>query len=144
MEHCSKDTQTPRPAPKSTRESNWQPQEQQSLCDDVSTSSKKLVTDQTGKRDVRSHTTGDQTSTRKLVRNFEPLVDKKSQFEIDLRTEGVSQDAILQDESKMNEISEKFLKWDHVQNPFVTICRKVRMIFSEESSRAFYEMGNME
>ena len=108
MEYCSKDTQTPRPAPKSTLETNWQSKGQQSLCDDVSTSSKKLVTDQTGIRDVKGYTTDDQTNTRKLVRNFEPLVDKKSLFEIDLRTEGVSQDAILQDESKMNEISEKF------------------------------------
>ena len=38
----------------------------------------------------------------------------------------------------------KSLKWDHAQNPFVTICRKGNMIFSEESSRAIYEMGNME
>ena len=34
----------------------------------------------------------DQTSTRKLVRDSEPVVDKKPQFEIDLRVEGVSQD----------------------------------------------------
>ena len=52
--------------------------------------------------------------------------------------------AILEDESKMNEISEKlekFFKWDHVQNPFVTICRKVQIIFSEETSRAFLPNG---
>ena len=36
----------------------------------------------------------------------------------------------------------KSYTWDQAQNPFVTICRKV--IFSEDSSRAIYEMGNME
>ena len=35
-------------------------------------------------------------------------------------------------------------KSDHAQNQFVTICRKVWMIFSEEASRATYKMGNME
>ena len=42
---------------------------------------------------------------RKLVRDSESVVDKKPQFEIDLRVEGVSQDAILQDEEKMKEIN---------------------------------------
>ena len=36
------------------------------------------------------------TGTRRLVRDPEPAVDTKPQFEIDLRVEGVSQDAILQ------------------------------------------------
>ena len=61
-----------RPAPKVTLKSNWhsQQQQQQSLCDDVS------------------------TSTRRLVRDPEPA-------EINLRVEGVSQDATVQDEEKM-------------------------------------------
>ena len=52
---------------------------------------------------------------------------KKPQFEIDLRVEGESQDAILQDEEKRKEINEKLelFKWDQAQNPFVTICRSV-------------------
>ena len=123
---------TPRPAPKVTLKSNWQSQQQlqqphQSVCDDVSISTRKLVTDQTGIRDVRGYTTNDHTSTRKLVRNPEPVVEKKPQFEVDLRVDGVSQDAILQDIAKMQEMNEKLekFKWDHVQNSFVTICRKV-------------------
>ena len=82
---------TPRPAPKVTLKSTChsQQQQQQSLCDDVS------------------------TSTRKLVRDFEPVDDKKPQFEIDLRVEEVSQDAILEDEEKMKEIN---IKLDKVQN----------------------------
>ena len=55
----------------------------------------------------RGYTTDDETGTRKLERSLEPLVDKKTQFEIDLRIKGVSQDATLQDKAKMNEINEK-------------------------------------
>ena len=79
---------TPRFVPKVARKSNWQSQQQQqqSIYDDVS------------------------TNTRKLVRSAEPPVDKKPQFEIDVRKEGVSQDAILQDEAKMSEINEKLEK----------------------------------
>ena len=40
------------------------------------------------------------------MQNSVSLVDKRLHFEIDLRVEGVSQDAILQDEAKMNKISE--------------------------------------
>ena len=78
-------------------------------------------------RDVKGNTTDDQTHTRRLVQDFEPDVEKKPQFEIDLRAEGVSQDAILQDVEKMKEINEKLesQRWDQAQNPFVTICRKV-------------------
>ena len=49
-----------------------------------------------GKRDVKSNTTDGQTSSGKIVRYSVSLV------EIDLRVEGVSQDAISQDEEKMN------------------------------------------
>ena len=73
----------------------------------MSTSTRKLITGQSGIRDVRGNTTDDQTSTRKLVRDSEPVVEKKPHFEIDLRVEGVSQDAILQDEEKMKEICKK-------------------------------------
>ena len=102
-----------RPAPKVTLKSNLQSQQQQqqSICDDVSTSTRKLAHDRTGTRDVRGNTTDDQTSTRKLVQNSVSLVDKNPLFEIDLRVEGVSQDAILQDEAKMNEINEKLEKF---------------------------------
>ena len=90
----------------------------------MSTSTRKLVTGQSGIRDVRGNTTDDQTSTRKLARDSEPVVVKRPQFEIDLRAEGVSQDAIFQDEEKMKEIYKK-LELDQAQNPFVRICRTV-------------------
>ena len=80
---------TPRLAPKVTLNSNWQShqqqQHQQSICDVVSTSTRKLVHDRTGIRDVRGNMTDDQTSTRKLVQYSVSLVDKghnsKSIFE---------------------------------------------------------------
>ena len=88
--------------------SKWHSQQQQqSLCDDVSITTRNLVTGQSGLRDVRGNTKDDQISTRKLVRDSGPVVDKKPQFEIDLRV-GVSQDAILQDEEKI--ISKKLGK----------------------------------
>ena len=75
IEYCSQDT----------LKSNWHSQQQhheQSLCDDVSTSTRKLVTGQSGISGFRGNTTDDQTSTRKLVRDLEPAVDKKPQFEM--------------------------------------------------------------
>ena len=80
---------TPRPAPKVTLKSNWHSQQQQSLCDDVSTGTRRFVREgQSGIRDVRGYTTDDQTCTRRLVRDPEPIVEKMSQFDLDLRLEG--------------------------------------------------------
>ena len=59
-------------------------------------------------RDVRSNTKDDPTSTRKVVRDSESVVDKKRQFVIDPRVEGVSQNAILRYEEKMKEIIKKW------------------------------------
>ena len=64
---------------------------------------------QSGTKDVKG-STNYQTSIKKLVRCFEPAVEKKPQFEIDLQVERVSQDAILKDEEKMDEINEKLEK----------------------------------
>ena len=43
------------------------------------------------------------------MQDFEPDVEKKPHFEIDLRI-GVSQDAFLQNEAKMTKINEKLEK----------------------------------
>ena len=81
-----------------------------------------------------------------LVRDPEPTGEKKPHLEIDLRVEGVSQDAILQDEEKMKEIDEQLEKFEmgsrtkSIRNDL----SKGNMICSEESSRAIYEMGNMD
>ena len=86
------------------------------------------------------------TSTRRLVRDPEPAVDKKQPFEIDLRVTGGSQDAVLQDEEKMKEITEKLEKFklgsgtQSIRNDL----SKGKKIFREEPSRAIYEVGNME
>ena len=142
------DSQPPRPAPKVTLESNWysHQQQQQSICDDVTCTRRLLREIQSGTRGVRGSTTDDQTGTRRLVRDLELAVEKKPHFEIDLRVEGVSQDAILQDEEKMKEINKKLEKlkigsgMKSIRNDLST----GNMIFSEESSRAICEMGNME
>ena len=65
-------------------------------------------------------------STRRLVRYLEPAVEKKPKVEIDLRVEGVSQDAVSQDEEKMKETTSSWKSWelDHAHHPFVSICRK--------------------
>ena len=74
----------------------------------MSTGARNLFTGQSGIKDVRCYTTDDQTSTRKLVRDSEPVVDNKPQFEIDLRVEGVFENAILQDDEKMKESNKKW------------------------------------
>ena len=116
---------TPRFAPKVTLASNWHSQQQQPLSGDVPSSSRKPVAVEIGNRDVQGYTMDDQTSSGKPVRNSVSFVDKKPKFEIDLRVEGVSQDAILKDEQKkeINKQLEK-LKMDHAENPFVTNWRK--------------------
>ena len=127
------------PAPKVTLKSNWHSQQQQQyLCDYVSTSTKKLVTDQSGIRDVRGYTTDYQTSTKKLVRDSEPVDDKKRQFEIDLRVEVVCQDAILQDEEKMRDINKKLLD-PAVQEHFRMVEFQLEDIFLVNSSSTWTE-----
>ena len=54
--------------------------------------------------------------------------------------------AILQDEEKVKEIIEKLEKFNlgSITKSIRNDLSKGNMIFSEESSRAIYEMGNME
>ena len=88
---------TARPAPKVTLGSNWQSQQQQPLSGGASSSSRKLDAVGTGNRDVKGNTTEDpgSSSFRKPVRNYVSPVDREPKFEIDLRVEGVPQDAIF-------------------------------------------------
>ena len=73
-------------------------------------------------------------------------VDTMLQCEIDLREEGVPHDAISQDEEKMKEINKKLgkLQMGSCTKSIHDDLLKGKIIFSEESSRAIYEMGNME
>ena len=70
-------------------------------------------------------------------------VDKEPQFEIDLREEGASQDAILQDEEKMKNIHENLEKL-RIGSCTRNDLSKGNMFFSQESRRATDEMGNLE
>ena len=87
MEYCSKDPQSHDPREKS----HWKASGNRSSSN--SSSSLFVIM----RRVVQGN----------LSRNPELLVDTNPKFEIDLRIEGVSQDAILQDEVKMNEINKK-------------------------------------
>ena len=63
-----------------------------------------------------------------------------------LRVEGVSREAILQNEAKMNEINDKLkkLKVGSCTKSIRNDLSKGTMIFSEEQRRAIHEIGNME
>ena len=70
---------------------------------------------------------------------------QKTDVDIDLTVQRVAQDAMLQDEAKMQEINQQMNKVKFEQNKILfTDLAKVGMIFSEKSSRAFNEMGNVE
>ena len=142
---------TPRPAPKVTLKSNWQSQQQQQqqpLSGDVPSSSGKSVAVETGKRDVRGNATEDLglSNSRKQVRHSVSLVDKKATIR-NRSSSGRSQDAILQDEEQMKEINRKLEKLrigSCTKSIRDDLKKKGDMIFSEESSRATYEVGNLE
>ena len=70
----------------------------------------------------------------------------KGKVQIDIRMEGVSHDAVFQDEAKMNEMNEKLeeFKMGSCAKSIRNDLSKSRMVFSEETSRAIFEMGNME
>ena len=63
-----------------------------------------------------------------------------------LGIEGVPQDAIFEDEEKMKEVNEKLekLKSGSCTKFICDDLKEDNMIFSEESIRVIYEMGNME
>ena len=63
----------------------------------MSTSTRKLVTGQSGIRHVTGYTTDDQTSTRKLVRDSESFFEKSH------------------NEEKMKEINKKLLYWNRMR-----------------------------
>ena len=122
-------------------------QQQQRLSGDVSSSGKLVAVENLEKEMSKATRRDDQTSSRKVVRNSVSFVDKRPQFEIDLRFEGVSQCTILQDEEQMKEINKKLEKLrigSSRKSLRDDLKEKSDTIFSEESSRAIYDMGNVE
>ena len=89
-------------------------------------------------------TPGTGNSSGKLVQDPEPKVEQTPDF--DLRIQGVSQVAILQDETKMRENNEQVNKVKAGSNKISVRndLAKDGMIFREESSRAVHGMGNVE
>ena len=90
---------------------------------------KNYAKNQSGIRDVRGSTTHDQIGTRRLVQDPEPAVEKKPQFEIDLRVKRSISRCYLtrwrKDERDQWTVG-KVSKRDQAQHPFVTICRRVK------------------
>ena len=87
------------------------------------------------------------TSVGQLSRDTETPVAQKPKFEIDLRVEGVPQNVISKDEEQMKEInktSEKLTSNSCTKSIRDDLKKTGDMLFSEESSRMIYEMGNME
>ena len=85
------------------------------------------------------------TSTWQQVRGTDGPVDEPN-VDIDLRTDGITQEAILNDKEHMKEIHDKV---ERLNVGSRTKCiyddlKKDNMIFSEETSRVIHEMGNME
>ena len=79
IDFCLKDSQR-HDASKVTLKCNWHSQQQRTLCDDVSTSSRKLDTDKSDRRDVKDKTTDDQSMSSKYERHSE-TVNSKLNFE---------------------------------------------------------------
>ena len=81
------------------------------------------------------------------MRDTASFFEEKPKFEIDLRVEGVSQDAILKDGEQMKEINktlEKLKRGSCTKSIRDDLKKQGDMIYSEESSRVIHEMGNME
>ena len=138
---------TPRPAPRVTlrgRCQSQQPQPQQQHFESASTGVWKQTRSPSVKIKEEENMVDETdnqglTGTRKLERNTEHTVQEQPTFEIDLRTEGVPQDAIFEDEEQMREINDKLEKLNSgsCSKSIRDDLKEDHMIFSEESSRGF-------
>ena len=133
------------PAPKVMLKSNWLMQQQQLIRNEGVNSASKGVAKWESQLRIRDRTEdvrgGTRNSPGKSVQDLEPKVEQKSDVDIDLGVQGVAQDTILQEE--MREINQRVNKVKANKISIRNDMAKDEMIFSEESSRAIYEMGNM-
>ena len=87
-------------------------------------------------------------SARKLERSAESLIEKEPDLKIDLRIEGIAQDVIFEDEERMGkpkEAVEKLRNDSRTKSILEDLGKPENsMQFSEESSRATHELGNIE
>ena len=86
-------------------------------------------------------------SSGKPVRGTDHAVQKQPTCEIDLRIEGVPQDAIFEDDEQMKRDQRKtgdVEKWIMFKIHLRRLeLKDQNLTFSEESCRVIYEMGNM-
>ena len=132
---------TQRPAPKVTLKRNWLVQQQQQLIRNevVNSTSKKIAKweSRSGTRDGTRDATGVDIASGNSWHTASNM-----DVDIDLRAQGVAQDAILQDEANMQEINRVKARSNKIS--IRDDLAKDKMIFSDESSRAVFEMGNVE
>ena len=85
------------------------------------------------------------SSIWKRMRDTEVPVEQKNKFKVDSPVGGVPQDAILKDEEQMKQINEtvETLK-DGSKSVRDDLKKGGDIIFTQESSRVIYEMGNVE
>ena len=140
---------TPRPAQKivlqSARQSQQQ-QQQEDTSESASSGTRKLV-----QREEQGNPTDNPEllSVRNLKRSAESLLEKEEpEFKVDLRIEGVAQDGILKDQERMGKIQEaveRLRRGSRTKSILEDLGKpESSMKLSEESSRIFHEMGNIE
>ena len=129
---------TPRPAAKITLRSTWQVQQQHQQQQPAPTRLRRL-----GENRVE----GDPQSNVKQEADSSRTEITTSVFnEIDLHVDGIPQEAILNDEIQMKDIKETLQKLQ-IGSQMQSMrhdLNKEDMIFCKESSKAIYEMGNVE
>ena len=136
--------ETPRPAPKGTLKKNWQSQEEQHSTSNTDVPSLwKQGTkgeDQAGAQDSRSGPRHKETGAYHLEHGCGTHLGIKE----------VSTDALLKSEAVKEEIAETNTKAiERIKSGSNKICvredlAKEKMMFSQESSQAIFEMGNVE
>ena len=98
----------------------------------------------TGKIRALQQTISTQAASGKGCDITEVSVEQKPKFKADLRVEVVTEDVILKDEEQMKQINETVEKLKDGSKSVRDDLNNGDMIFSDESSRVIFEMGNVE
>ena len=131
---------TPRPAPKIVLKSDWHSQQQQPHTLEGSTSAGigkplRFLQPSTSTVVVTPASIG-----KPLREGFEPTEEKEEpEFEVDLRIEGIAQDAILKDEERMGNLKEVVGKLKIGCQP-----KRKSYRFDKKESQKIFEQGNIE
>ena len=127
------------PAPNVTLKSNWLVQQQPVRSEGVHSTSKEIAKwkSRTGTRDETTDATGVDMGPGNSWRTT-----SKVDVDLDLKVQEVAQNALGQDEANTQETNRVNMGPNKIS--IRNYLAKDDMIFSEESSRAIFEMGNVE